>query len=222
MQPLILVNFKTYPNGTGKKAVDMAQIADRVSQREKVNIAVSVQSLDILRASSEVDIPVLAQHIDPVEFGSHTGHILAEAVKEAGAWGTILNHAERKISNEDINKVIGRCKGLGLKTVVCAETVDRAEEIAEFSPEYIAYEDPELIGSGKPISKLRVDAVKDFVRKVKEINPDIIPICGAGISTGEDVEAALELGTRGVLPASAILKADNPEEVMEDMAKGLK
>jgi triosephosphate isomerase len=222
MQPIIIINFKTYEQGTGENALNLAGTAQKVAEEESVNIAVAVQFADIFRISSDVSIPVLSQHIDPIEFGSNTGHVLAESIKEAGAYGTLLNHAEKKISDEDLERCVKICKAIGLKTVVCAETVKRAVKIAAYHPDYIAYEDPELIGTGKPISKLRVDAVKQFVERIKEINPDTIPICGAGISNLEDVKAALELGTKGVLPASAVLKAEDPEEVIRDMAKGLK
>lgn len=222
MEPIIIINFKTYEMGTGENALDLALTAERVSKEENVYIAVAVQFADIYRISSEISIPVLSQHIDPIEFGPNTGCVLGECVKEAGAWGTLINHAEKRIDDWSIERCIKICKAIDIKTVVCAETIDRAKRIAKYHPDYIAYEDPKLIGSGKPISKLKVDTIRKFVKMVKKIDPDIIPICGAGISTQDDVRSALELGTKGVLPSSAILKADNPEDIIRDMAKGLK
>ena len=93
--PLILVNFKTYIEATGKRASELAKIAEKVSKETGVCIAVAPQFTDIPTISKEVEIPVLAQHIDPVTPGSHTGHILAEAVRArleevAEELGTIL------------------------------------------------------------------------------------------------------------------------------------
>ena len=45
---------------------------------------VAPQAVDIAKIAQAVEIPVFAQHIDPIKPGSSTGHILADAVKEAG------------------------------------------------------------------------------------------------------------------------------------------
>lgn len=47
----------------------------------------------------------------------------------------------------------------------------------------------------------------------------MIILTGAGISSAEDVEAAIKLGTAGVLVASAIMKAKDPAKVIRDMAE---
>ena len=45
--------------------------------------------------------------------------------------------------------------------------------------------------------------------------------CGAGISTGEDVEAARELGAEGVLLASGVAKAADPATALRDLVDPL-
>jgi len=52
------------------------------------------------------------------------------------------------------------------------------------------------------------------VEIVRDINKEIVPLCGAGISNKEDVEAAKKLGVKGVLVASAIVKAENQREAL--------
>jgi triosephosphate isomerase len=77
--------------------------------------------------------------------GKHTGHITPENVKLVGAVGTILNHSENKQSLPNIDRCIVIAREVGLITVCCAESLKEAKAIAKFSPDFIAYEDPELI-----------------------------------------------------------------------------
>jgi len=217
--PLILVNFKTYIEATGKRASELAKIAEKVSKETDVCIAVAPQFTDIPTISREVEIPVFAQHIDPVTPGSHTGHILAEAVKEAGAIGTLINHSERQLVLSDITTIIKRAKEVGLTTCVCANNPEVSAAVAALNPHMLAIEPPELIGTGIPVSKAKPEVVTGTIKLVRKINPNVIILCGAGITSGEDVAAALKLGTEGVLLASGLVKSKNPYKVLVEMAK---
>ena len=53
---------------------------------------------------------------------------------------------------------------------------------------------------------------------MKKINSNVAPLCGAGITNSGDVQKALELGTKGILVASGVVKAKNPEKILEEMA----
>ena len=112
--PLILINFKTYSEALGEKAVRLAKIAEMVSKKTGKCIAVAPQYTDIRRIARETNLPVFAQHIDPVEPGAHTGKILPESIKEAGAIGTLINHSERQMKISDIERCILSAKSLGL------------------------------------------------------------------------------------------------------------
>jgi len=219
--PIIIVNFKCYEQATGKKAVDLAKICDSVSKDYNKSIGVSPQFCDIIPISKEVDIPVFAQHIDPIEPGSHTGHILPLSVKESGVMGTLINHSERKLPLEDIGKRVDIAKKYGLVTICCSGDLEESKKIANFDPDFIAYEPPELIGTGIPVSKTKPEVVNNTVKEVQKINPRSKVLCGAGITNGEDVKRAIELGTVGVLLASGVVKAKNPREILEDMVKSL-
>jgi len=219
--PVIIVNFKCYEEAAGKKAVKLAKICDSVAKKYKKSIAVSPQFCDIYSVSKEVNIPVLSQHIDAIEPGSHTGHVLPLSVKEAGAVGTLINHSERKLTLDEIKKRVDIAKKYRLITVCCSADIEESKEIAKFDPDFIAYEPPELIGTGIPVSKTKPEVVTNTVEEVKKINPRIKVLCGAGITNGEDVKKAIELGTVGVLLASGVVKAKNPREVLEDMIKYL-
>jgi triosephosphate isomerase len=166
-----------------------------------------------------VKIPVFAQHIDPVQPGSHTGHVIAESVKEAGAIGTLINHSERQLKLSDIDKVIRKTRESGLLSVVCANNPSISAAVATLKPEIIAVEPPELIGTGIPVSKAKPEVVTETVRVVREVNPKVTILCGAGITRAEDVVAALRLGTQGVLVASGIVKAKDPYTVLREFAE---
>jgi triosephosphate isomerase len=86
----------------------------------------------------------------------------------------------------------------------------------------VAIEPPELIGTGIPVSKAQPEIVSGTVRLVREVNGKVTILCGAGISHGEDVSAALKLGTQGVLVASGIVKAKDPYMIMLAFAEAMK
>ncbi|MEM3737147.1 MAG: triose-phosphate isomerase [Candidatus Bathyarchaeia archaeon] len=220
--PIIILNFKTYIEATGGRAVHLAKTCEEVSRVTGVTVAAAPQLTDLHAVTSYVSIPILAQHIDPIKPGSHTGHILAEAVREAGAAGTLLNHSERRLPFEDLKVCVERAREVGLVTVVCADKPEVCSNIAYLRPDFIAIEPPELIGSGIPVSKAKPEIVKAAVQAVKYTRPEVRVLCGAGISKGEDVSAALRLGTEGVLLASGVIKAADPRSVLEEMANSAK
>ena len=154
--PLILLNLKTYEQSMGQKAIDFARIAERVNEKTGISIAVAPQLIDIAAVTVSSETPVFAQHIDPVTYGKYTGHVLPEAVEEAGAYGTLLNHSERQIPLEQIEGAIKRAREVDLVTVVCADTVETAKRIALLGPDAIAIEPPELIGSGISVSTILI------------------------------------------------------------------
>ena len=219
--PIVIVNLKTYSQGTGKKAIKLAQSAEKVSKETRVCFAVAPQFVDIPPIVNKADIPAFAQHIDPVTPGSHTGHILPEAVKEAGAIGTLINHSERRLRLTDIESAVTRAREIGLITVVCTNNPAVSGATAALQPDTIAVEPPELIGTGIPVSKSKPEVVTNTVESVRKINSDIVILCGAGITNGEDVSAALKLGTEGVLVASGIVKAADPYKVMLEFAHAM-
>ena len=150
---------------------------------------------------------------------SHTGHVLAESIKEVGAIGTLINHSERRLNLADIDAAIKIAKKAGLTTVVCTNNLATTSAVVQLRPDFIAIEPPELIGTGIPVSKANPEVVKGAVRKVQQTDPMVRVLCGAGISKGEDVAAALKLGTEGVLLASGIIKAKDPKKVLEELAR---
>lgn len=218
-KPMVIINFKTYAEATGRNALNLARIAEKVGEESGIYVGVAPQYVDIAAIAAETSVPVFSQHMDPITYGSHTGHVLVEAVKEAGAVGTLINHSERRLLFKDVEAAVRRAKEAGLITVVCADTAKNSSTVAFFSPEIIAVEPPELIGSGIPVSKARPEVVSDTVSLVRKVNKGITVLCGAGITRGEDVEAALKLGTEGVLVASGVVRAKDQRAALMDLVR---
>jgi triosephosphate isomerase len=219
--PVIIVNYKTYSEATGKKAVKLSKTAEAVSIESGVNICVAPQAADITSVCDAVSIPVLAQHIDPIVPSSSTGHILLESVKEAGAVGTLINHAEKQLKLSDIEAIVARTREARMISVVCTNNAAVSQAAAALNPDIISLEPPELIGTGIPVSKTKPDAVTQMVKLVKHVNSRVVTLCGAGITKGEDVAAALKLGTMGVLVASGIVKAKDPRKVLMEFSEAI-
>ncbi|MBC7120221.1 MAG: triose-phosphate isomerase [Candidatus Methanosuratus sp.] len=217
--PLILVNFKTYRESLGENGLRIAKAAEEVSGETGICIAVAPQAADLFRVASSVGIPVFSQHVDPEEPGAHTGSITPESLKEAGVSGAILNHSERRLRVDLIEVAVRRCSSLGLLTCVCANTPLAGRAVASFNPDVVAVEPPELIGSGISVSKARPEVVMDAVHLIKGVSGGMHVLCGAGITSGKDVSAAIKLGAEGVLVASGIVKVPEPKKALMDLAE---
>ena len=212
--PLILVNYKTYSQSVGELGLKLAQLMEETNPA----YAVAPQFTDIQLIARNTKVPVYSQHIDPITPGSHTGHVLAESVEAVGAVGTLLNHSENRIPLKDIEGSIKRADENGLETIVCVKDVKEAVLAAKLEPDAIAIEPPELIGSGVSVSTTRPELLEEAVNSVENVPL----LCGAGITSAVDVRKALELGMKGVLLASGVVKASDPAQVIEDLAQGLK
>ena len=219
--PVITLNLKTYAEATGEKALEIALIMDKISKETGTSMAISVQATDLRMCAEKVSIPVFAEHIDPIKPGSHTGWMLPEAVKAAGAVGTLINHSEHRLKLADIDICITRAKKLNLDHIVCSNNINTSMAIATLSPNFVAVEPPGLIGGDISVTTADPDIVSGSVDAVKNIDKNVNVLCGAGIKNGKDVTKSIELGTEGVLLASGIVKAKNKEGVIRDLASGL-
>ncbi|MCQ4332437.1 triose-phosphate isomerase [Natronomonas sp. F2-12] len=209
----VLLNLKAYACDPVEIAAAAADVADETG----VRVAVAPQTAAIGRVA-ETGVETWAQHVSGVGSGSHTGSTLAEAVADAGATGTLLNHSERRRRLADIDAGIRAAERAGLETVVCANNPRQIAAAARLEPDAVAVEPPELIGTGTPVSKADPEIVTDSVAAAGD---EVPVLCGAGISTGEDLLAAAELGAEGVLLASGVAKADDPRAALEALVEPL-
>jgi triosephosphate isomerase len=213
-EPMIVVNFKTYLESTGKKALELARQAEKASKETGVQIIVAPQSVDLAKIAESIEIPVFAQHLDPIKPGNNTGHILAEAIKESGAVGTLINHSEKQLRLIDIESLVVLAKEMGLVSCVCANNPSVSAAVAALKPDITSIEPPELIGTGIPVSKAKPEIITNTATLVHNIDKNMPILCGAGISQAEDVTIALKLGTTGVLVASGVVKAKDPYNIL--------
>jgi triosephosphate isomerase len=212
----VLVNLKAYDCDP----VTVATAARDVADESGVRVAIAPQAAHLERVA-ETGVESWAQHMSPNEHGSHTGSTLAEAVADAGAEGTLINHSERRLKLADIDASVGAAERADLETIVCANNPDQIAAAAALGPDAVAVEPPELIGTGTPVSKADPDIVVDAVEAAGAVDDSVDVLCGAGISTGEDVVAAGELGADGVLLASGVAKADDPRAALENLVEPL-
>ena len=216
--PLLILNFKTYAQTRGERAVRLARIAAKVAHEVDASIAVAPSSLDLARVLEHADVPVFAQHVDPRPSGQHTGAVAADYVRELGAVGTLLNHSEKRLHFASLESARALCAAAGLLTVVCAGGVAQGRKVASLRPDFVAIEPPDLIGGAVSVSSARPSVVTKGVEAVRAVSPRSVVLCGAGVKTGQDVARALELGARGVLLASGVTLAKDPEAALRDLA----
>lgn len=212
--PAVIVNFKAYREIEGDSALGLARICEQVSEESGVSIAVCPPITELGVVARNVNIPVLSQNTDAYAPGSATGWVTASMVKSTGAVGTLINHSEHRSHNNVIRECVGLCKADSLTTVVCAESVKKANEVAVFAPDFIAIEPPELIGGKVSVTTANPFIIEDTVTSIKEINRKISVLCGAGIKTKNDMAKALELGADGILVASAVVKSKDPKTTL--------
>ena len=220
MQPLIVVNFKTYATAMGQKAVDLAQAMERAS-KDHVRMIAVVSAFDLHAVKQAApSLEVWSQHLDPVGQGSFTGWLQPENAIERGAQGTIINHAEHKVDIEHVQQLMQQLPD-DFPMCACAADVDEAHQLAELGPTFIAVEPPELIGGDISVTTADPAIVSDTVNAVRAINPHVRVLCGAGVKDGKDVKTAVELGAHGVLLASGVTKASDVDAVLADLVAGL-
>jgi triosephosphate isomerase len=214
--PVFEIGLKGYAYGV--EAVRLAKAADLVSEELGVSVIFDPQAVDIAAVARETrHLLVFAQHMDPVTPGRGAGSVLAEAIREAGAVGAMLNHSERRMTLGDIDRAIGRAREVGLLTMVYADSPEEAAAIAMLGPDIVLAEPPELIATGRSTATEMRGFVERAVELVGRIDPGIIVMCGAGVQTPEDVERMIGLGVGGTGSSSAILKADDPVAMIQAM-----
>jgi len=217
---MFIINCKNYEEISGDKIKKFIKIAEQVSKKYKVKIAISPpQHLIGLVANSS--IPILAQHIDDSKIGSTTGYIIPELLKKSKVKGSLINHSEHRISSKEIEKLVLKLKELKMISIVCVKDVAEVKKYLKINPDFIAIEPPELIGSGKAVSTEKPDLIQKAASIVNDSKNKTKLLCGAGIVSGEDVAKSIELGSKGILVASGIIKAKNWNKIISEFAKAL-
>ena len=217
---MFVINCKNYEEISGDKIIKFVKTAEKIAKKFEIKIAIAPPQ-HLIGMVSNSSIMILAQHIDDSKIGSTTGFVIPELLKKSKVKGSLINHSEHRITSKEIQKLILKLKELKMISIVCVKDVAEARKYAKLNPDYIAIEPPELIGSGKAVSTEKPELITKASTAVKDAKNKTKLLCGAGIVSGEDVSKALELGSKGILVASGIVKAKNWDKVMAEFAKAL-
>ena len=197
-------------------AVPPMLLADLQEVNTNARMVAVTSAFDLSSVSAISGLEVWSQHLDPVGQGSHTGWLEPQTAIERGAMGTIINHAEHKVSLEHVKELMAMLPD-NFPICACAADVEEARALAELGPTFIAVEPPELIGGDISVTTADPAIVSDTVAAVKEVNPNVRILCGAGVKNGQDVATAISLGAEGVLLASGVTKANDVPGVLQDL-----
>lgn len=217
--PLVVVNFKTYQTAHGASAEDLARAMASIETDARMIAAVSAFDLSAV-VTAAPNLEVWCQHLDPVGFGSNTGWLHPATAIERGASGTLINHAEHKVSLEHVAMLLEQVPD-GFDVCACAADIEEARALAALEPGFVAVEPPELIGGDLSVTSADPEIVRGTASAVKSVTSKVRILCGAGVKTGSDVSIAIELGTSGVLLASGVTKSNNPQESLEDLVRNI-
>ena len=217
---MFVINCKNYEEVSGEKIKKFVKIAEQVSKKYKVKIAISPPQ-HLIGLVSNSSIPILAQHVDNSKIGSTTGFIIPELLKKSKVKGSLINHSEHRISSKEIEKLVLKLKELKMISIVCVKDIPEVKKYLKINPDFIAIEPPELIGSGKAVSTEKPDLIQKAASIVNNSKNKTKLLCGAGIVSGEDVAKSVELGSKGILVASGIIKAKNWNKIISEFAKAL-
>ena len=218
---MFIINCKNYEEIAGDNILKFVKTAQTISKKYNVKIAIAPPQ-HLIGMVSKSTIPIFAQHVDVSKIGSTTGFIVPELLKKSGVKGSLINHSEHRISSKEIANLVSKLRELKMISVLCVKDVAEAKKYSKLNPDFIAIEPPELIGSGKAVSKEKPELITKAVNVVKSSKNQTKLLCGAGIVSGEDVSAALNLGSQGILVASGIVKAKNWTKIIEEFAKAMK
>lgn len=213
-KPFFVFNPKSYLYGDA--LLSLARVADEEAGKyPEIAVYMTAPYAELKTiADATSHIIVTAQHMDGIYPGRGMGFVLPESLYHVGVHATFLNHAEHALSISQLKLAIERCKELGIKSIVCADSIEEAKAIAHLEPDILLCEPTALIGTGQTSDQSYMRQTNQIV---KAINPDIQVMQAAGISKPEDVYQTIQLGADGTGCTSGIVKAANPEKMLREM-----
>jgi triosephosphate isomerase len=204
----------------GEKIVQLSEIAKDISNSNNVQIMIAPPQNSLFYLSQFVKLPLICQHIDYEKIGATTGFIIPELAKSYGASGSLINHSEHRIEYEVIQNLVERLRQLNMTSIVCASSSQEVGKFARLHPDMIAIEPPELIGTGKAVSKVNPSIITESVKEAGRYSENIKVICGAGIVDKTDIKSAINLGSQGILLASGLIKSDAWKDKLIELCAG--
>jgi len=216
----IIINCKNYLEIAGEKIFQLSEIAQDISERYKIEIIIAPPQNSLFYLSQFIKIPLICQHVDDEKIGPSTGFIIPELAKSYGASGSLINHSEHRMEHINIKNAIERLRQLNMFSIVCASSSREVGELARFNPDMIAIEPPELIGTGKAVSKVNPSIITESVKEARTYSKNVKVICGAGIVDKTDIQSAINLGSQGILLASGLIKSESWKDKLIELSEG--
>ncbi|KKQ74034.1 MAG: Triosephosphate isomerase [Candidatus Woesebacteria bacterium GW2011_GWB1_38_5b] len=217
---MLFVNFKTYEEGSGPRALALVHALEEVSTQTQIKIIPVVAVLDAETIATASKLEIWVQHVDPVEYGAHTGWTLPSELARIGIHGVFLNHSEHKFEDfEALTNAAKICQSQNLKTLIFAADIKELKLILKLKPDFVAYEPPELVGSTtKSVASEKPEIISTAAEIAKTARIPLI--VGAGIHTSKDIKRSLELGAVGFAVATNIVKAKDPKSATMALLEG--
>ena len=200
----------------GDKVLKYARAADAAAKRYDIDVLFITPAVEIRRVVENTQrLIVLAPYMDTLRPGRGMADILPEALKAAGAQGVVINHCEKPMSLPQMTATIDRAREMDFLVFACADTLAEARAIAQLHPDIINPEPSEIIGGGNGVSPMSY--VRQSIRAIKEIYPDILVEQAAGITNGQQVYDFIMAGSEAAGAASGIMNAGDPLAMIDEM-----
>jgi triosephosphate isomerase len=215
--PLFSIVPKNYLYG--QKLLDFALIADEIAEKYNIPLIFAPPLLQLKEvASLTKHLQIYAPHVDSIGVGRYLAATLAEAVVDAKAVGTLLNHAEKPLDDYQLETTMKRCHEVKLKTMVYVASTKEALKVANLKPTIIVIEPTDVIGTGKTGD---IALAKETLVAVKDFDDSIIVAYGGGISNGDDVYEVIKAGFDLTGSSSALALSTNKKLLLEEMVNSL-
>ena len=200
----------------GDTVLEYAKAADAAAEKYDIDVLFITPCTEIRRVVENTKhLIVLAPYMDTLRPGRGMADILPEGLKAAGAKGVVINHCEKPMSLPAMKATIDRARELDFLVFACADTVDEAKAIAQLHPDILNPEPSELIGGTGGVSDMGY--VKEMLREIKAIDPNIMVEQAAGITNGQQVYDFIMAGSEAAGAASGIMKAQDPIAMIDEM-----
>jgi triosephosphate isomerase len=224
MKNIIAINLKLYKEVFNNNLASFLKSTINSTKKENANLIIIPNNIDLketIKICSKHNIPVYAQNVEPnINYGSQTGHIGITQIKDIGCLGTLINHSENRLPKKIIEQLVKECKEKKIKSIVCSKNLKETKELAQFKPDFIAYEPPKLIGGNISVATAKPEVIKDCYKAIKNISSKTKLLVGAGVKTTEDVKISKKLKASGVLLASGMTKSKNPGKTLKELNMG--
>lgn len=205
---MIFVNYKTYEEGSGQRAIALTKILEGVAKESQIKIIPVVQIADAEMVIASTTLEVWIQNSDKV--------------LPVGISGVFLNHSDHKIADFDtLYTENENAMNANLKTLIFAADLDELKKVSDLAPTYVAYEPPALIGSTTTsVSEAEPNIIVEAVEISRSFGVPLV--VGAGIHSQNDIITGLKLGAVGFAVATDIVKAIDPKKELLDLVEGFK